>query len=310
MTQTTWSIGELADGTGVPVKTLRYYSDSGLLPVAGRSTGGHRRYGPDAWERIRLIRRLRALDTPIAAITQVVTGESSLGELVTTELEAVQDRLAELRWRQATLKALDDCSGEERLRRLEILARVQQLPQAHRTLTGHWGRELNGSMPDRRLDIMVAMLSPEPPADPAPATVLAYAELHLLIHTPGFTRWTRDHEEEMRNGPAFYAEIDEAAALTAAAVSRGLPPRAGDAVNAFVSAHARALRETDTPAFRAFLHGVVSRSSGFDPRLERYWGLVGTVTEGRVLNMTVAHRWLTEGLSISMAEAARPKSVF
>ncbi|WP_327281273.1 MULTISPECIES: MerR family transcriptional regulator [unclassified Streptomyces] len=310
MTQTTWSIGELADGTGVPVKTLRYYSDSGLLPVASRSTGGHRRYGTDAWERIRLIRRLRSLDTPIAAITQVVTGESSLGELVTTELQVVQERLTELRWRQATLKALDDCPSEERLRRLEILARVQELPQAHRTLTDHWSRELSSNMPKRRLDIMVAMLSPEPPQDPAPGTVLAYAELHLLINTPSFTRWTQDHEEEMRSAPAFYGEIDEAAVLTAAAVSQGLPPHAGDAVDAFVSAHARARREPDTTAFRAFLHGLVSRSSGFDPRLEHYWALVGTVTGGRVLNMTVAHRWLTEGLSISMAHTARPKKLF
>ncbi|MGW6835592.1 MerR family transcriptional regulator [Streptomyces sp. NPDC054949] len=304
MTQDTWSIGELAAGTGVPVKTLRYYSDSGLLPVTARSTGGHRRYGPEAWERIRLIRRLRALDTPIATITRVVTGECSLGELVATELEVVQERMTELRWRQATLKALDDCSSEVRLRRLEILSRVQRLPQAHRGLTDHWYRELSGTMPKHRLDIMIAMLSPGPPQDPEPASALAYAELHLLVSTPGFTRWTQDHEEEMRDGPAFYGEIDEAAALTAAALAQGLPPGAGDAVNAFVSAHARARRESDTPAFREYLHGLVSRSSGFDPRLERYWALVGTATDGRVLNMTVAHRWLTDGLSISMSRDA------
>lgn len=315
MTQDTWSIGELAAGTGVPVKTLRYYSDSGLLPVAARSTGGHRRFGPEAWERIRLIRRLRALDTPIATITQMVTGERSFGELVTTELETVQERLTELRWRQATLESLDDCPSDERLRRLEILSRVQRLPQAHRTLTDHWHRELPATMPRRRLDIMIAMLSPDPPRDPDPATVLAYAELHLLISTPSFTRWTQDHDEEMRDAPAFYEEIDEAAALTTAALARGLPPGPGDAVNAFVSAHARARRESDTPAFRAFLYGLVSRSSGFDPRLERYWALVGTVTGGRVLNMTVAHRWLTDGLSISIAGSApsasrsRPASV-
>ncbi|MFF7214856.1 MerR family transcriptional regulator [Streptomyces sp. NPDC008238] len=300
MTQDTWSIGELAAGTGVPVKTLRYYSDSGLLPVAARSGGGHRRYGPEAWERIRLIRRLRALDTPIATITQVVTGERSLDELVATELEAVQERLAELRWRQATLESLDDCPGEERLRRLGILARVQQLPQARRTLTDHWYRELSGSLPKRRLDIMIAMLAPDPPQDPGPTTVLAYAELHLLISTPSFTRWTQDHDEEMRDAPAFYGEIEEVAGLTAAAVAQGLPPGSGDAVNAFVAAHARARRESDTPAFRAYLHALVSRSSGFDARLERYWGLVGTVTGGRVLNMTVAHRWLTAGLAMSL----------
>ncbi|MEU3459484.1 MerR family transcriptional regulator [Streptomyces sp. NPDC006733] len=300
MTQDTWSIGELAAGTGVPVKTLRYYSDSGLLPVAARSTGGHRRYGPDAWERIRLIRRLRALDTPIATITRVVTGECSLGELVATELDAVQERLTELRWRQATLQSLDDCPGEERLRRLEILARVPRLPQARRALTDHWYRELSASMPRHRLDIMIAMLSPDPPRDPDATTALAYAQLHLLVSTPSFNRWTQDHGQEMRDAPAFYGAIDEAAALTAAAVARGLPPQPGAAVNAFVAAHARARRESDSPAFRTQLHALVSRSSGFDPRLERYWSLVGTVTGGRVLNMTVAHQWLTEGLALSM----------
>ncbi|MEV7729659.1 MerR family transcriptional regulator [Streptomyces sp. NPDC087917] len=310
MTYDTWSIGELAAGTGVSVKTLRYYSDSGLLPVADRSAGGHRRYGTEAWERIRLIRRLRALDTPIATITQVVTGERSLGDLVAAELEAVEERLTELRWRQATLMALDGCPGEERLRRLELLARVQRLPEARRTLTDHWYRELSGAMPQRRLDIMIAMLSPDPPQDPDPDTALAYAELHLLISTPGFTRWTSDHDQEMRDAPAFYGEIDDAAALTAAAVTQGQPPSAGDAVNAFVSAHARARREPDTLAFRAYLHGLVSKSSGFDPRLERYWALVGAVTGGRVLNMTVAHRWLTAGLSLSIADAARAKRFF
>ncbi|MEU8779328.1 MerR family transcriptional regulator [Streptomyces sp. NPDC048606] len=301
MTHDTWSIGELAAGTGVSVKTLRYYSDSGLLPVAARSAGGHRRYGPEAWERIRLIRRLRALGTTVATITQVVTGERSLGELVATELEAVQERLAELRWREATLKALDDCAGEERLRRLEVLSGVRSLPEAHRDLTDHWYRALSATMPRRRLDIMVAMLSPGPPQDPDASSALAYAELHVLVATPGFTRWTRDHDAELRDGPAFYEEIDEVAALTAAALTRGLPPGPGEAVNAFVSAHARARRASDTPAFRAHLHELVSRSSGFDPRLERYWALVGTATGGRVPNMTVAHQWLTRGLSMSLS---------
>ncbi|MET9106005.1 MerR family transcriptional regulator [Streptomyces zhihengii] len=306
MTQDTWSIGELAAGTGVSVKTLRYYSDSGLLPVAGRSTGGHRRFGPQAWERIRLIRRLRALDMPIATITQLVSGERSFDDVVSRELETVQERLTELRWRQATLESLDDCPGEERLRRLDILARVQHLPQARRSLTDHWYRALAATMPRRRLDIMIAMLCPDPPPDPGPATVLAYAELHLLIGTPDFTRWPQDHDEEMRDAPAFYAEIDEAAALTSVAMTQGLPPCAGAAVNAFVSAHARARRESDTPAFRAHLHALVSRSSGFDPRLERYWSLVGTVTGGRVLDMTAAHQWLTAGLSLSLTASPEP----
>ncbi|MCZ4124944.1 hypothetical protein [Streptomyces sp. H39-S7] len=42
----------------------------------------------------------------------------------------------------------------------------------------------------------------------------------------------------------------------------------------------------------------------------RSWGLVGTVTGGRVLNMTVAHRCLTDGVSLSIADATRTKSLF
>ncbi|MFD0853398.1 MerR family DNA-binding transcriptional regulator, partial [Actinomadura adrarensis] len=59
-----WSIGELAERAGGTVKTVRFYSDLGLLPESPRSSGGHRRYGPAALERLRLIRSLRALDLP------------------------------------------------------------------------------------------------------------------------------------------------------------------------------------------------------------------------------------------------------
>ncbi len=124
------------------------------------------------------------------------------------------------RWREATLTSLGDCRGGERLRHLEMRSRVQRGPEAHRTLADHWYRELTAALPKPRLDIVLALLAPTTPQDPVPATALAHAELRLLISTPGFTRWTQDHDEEGRDGPAFSAEIDEAAALTAAARPR------------------------------------------------------------------------------------------
>src|SRR2546430_11048257 len=42
------SIGELARLSGVPVKTIRYYSDIGLLPADGRTSGGYPPYGRGA----------------------------------------------------------------------------------------------------------------------------------------------------------------------------------------------------------------------------------------------------------------------
>lgn len=41
-------IGELARRTGLTVKTIRFYSDRGIVPPAGRSPAGYRLYGSDA----------------------------------------------------------------------------------------------------------------------------------------------------------------------------------------------------------------------------------------------------------------------
>jgi DNA-binding transcriptional MerR regulator len=38
------SIGELARRTGVPVRTIRFWSDAGVLPPAARTEGGRRLY--------------------------------------------------------------------------------------------------------------------------------------------------------------------------------------------------------------------------------------------------------------------------
>jgi DNA-binding transcriptional MerR regulator len=40
--KTGMKIGVLAGRSGLPVKTLRYYEDLGLLPAIGRSEGGYR----------------------------------------------------------------------------------------------------------------------------------------------------------------------------------------------------------------------------------------------------------------------------
>src|SRR5436305_1349494 len=55
------SIGELSSRTGLPVRTIRFYSDSGVLPPASRTDAGYRQYGTDALPRLGLVRTLRDL---------------------------------------------------------------------------------------------------------------------------------------------------------------------------------------------------------------------------------------------------------
>ena len=55
-------IGQLAQQTGTPVDTIRYYEREGLLPRAARTEGNYRIYDAVHLERLAFIRRCRSLD--------------------------------------------------------------------------------------------------------------------------------------------------------------------------------------------------------------------------------------------------------
>ncbi|HTL41675.1 MAG TPA: MerR family transcriptional regulator [Pseudolysinimonas sp.] len=57
----TMHIGELAERTGVSLRTLRHYDEIGLVTASGRTEGGFRLYTPDDYDRLMLIRRMKPL---------------------------------------------------------------------------------------------------------------------------------------------------------------------------------------------------------------------------------------------------------
>ncbi len=61
-------IGALAGRSGLPVKTLRYYEDLGLLPAVGRSEGGYRLFAEESLRRLGFIRRLKTLGLSLEEI--------------------------------------------------------------------------------------------------------------------------------------------------------------------------------------------------------------------------------------------------
>lgn len=54
-------IGELADASGVPTKTTRYYEDIGLMPPPARTPTGYREYEPDSETRLGFIRAAQSV---------------------------------------------------------------------------------------------------------------------------------------------------------------------------------------------------------------------------------------------------------
>ena len=58
-------IGAAAEQAGMSVKTVRFYSDEGLIPTAGRTQGGYRLYHQHVVEELHLIQNLRGLGLPL-----------------------------------------------------------------------------------------------------------------------------------------------------------------------------------------------------------------------------------------------------
>ncbi|MBI2205737.1 MAG: MerR family transcriptional regulator [Candidatus Rokubacteria bacterium] len=105
------TIGQLARTTGVPPKTIRYYEHVGVLPAAERTRAGYRTYGRRGVDRLRFVRRARALGVPLAQIKTLVAaldGDAAmrprLRELVRAQLATVEHRLTALRALQRELE--------------------------------------------------------------------------------------------------------------------------------------------------------------------------------------------------------------
>ena len=66
------TIGQLARATGVTAKTIRYYEAIGVLPPPRRSAAGYRQYDRPAIDRLRFVRRARALGLPLGELKTLV----------------------------------------------------------------------------------------------------------------------------------------------------------------------------------------------------------------------------------------------
>jgi DNA-binding transcriptional MerR regulator len=99
------TIGELSRRTGVPVKTLRFYSDEGLLPLAGRTGSRYRLYATQALVRIDLTRALRDAGLSLNSIKKVLCREMSLADALRLQLAAVEAHVASLQRVSAALRA-------------------------------------------------------------------------------------------------------------------------------------------------------------------------------------------------------------
>ncbi|MGV9662183.1 helix-turn-helix domain-containing protein [Nocardia niigatensis] len=99
--ETLYTIGALAERTGLTVTTIRFYSDKGIVPATMYSPGGYRRYDIEDVARLELVRTLRELGMDLATVRRVLSRETSLTEVATAHVEAVDVQIRVLRLRRA-----------------------------------------------------------------------------------------------------------------------------------------------------------------------------------------------------------------
>lgn len=75
----TMHIGELAERTGLSLRTIRHYDEVGLLEPTGRTVGGFRLYTQDDLARLMLIRRMKPLGFTLEEMTELLRIIETLG---------------------------------------------------------------------------------------------------------------------------------------------------------------------------------------------------------------------------------------
>lgn len=66
-------IGEVAEQTGLSLRTIRYYEEVGLIKPSARTTGGFRLYSETDVARLRLVRRMKPLEFSLEEMKDVLS---------------------------------------------------------------------------------------------------------------------------------------------------------------------------------------------------------------------------------------------
>lgn len=100
-----FTIGNVAKQSNLPVKTVRYYADLGLLsPHLSRDNNGYRLFSPAVFQRLNFIRRSQSLGLTLKEIKQILVVYdqqqipcSVAKQLLTDKLEEIESKINELK---------------------------------------------------------------------------------------------------------------------------------------------------------------------------------------------------------------------
>lgn len=115
------NVGQAAEKTGLPPKTLRYYEEIGLISPA-RAANGYRDYSEDDVHRLSFLQRARRLGFSIEDCRQLMSlyqdrsrASRDVREIAIAHVTEIDARIAELESMRATLgQLISACAGSDR----------------------------------------------------------------------------------------------------------------------------------------------------------------------------------------------------
>ncbi len=261
------SIGEVSRISGVPVKTIRYYADIGLLPPAEVSESKYRFYTAEEIWRLGLIRTLRHFDFSIEEIRKIISGHISVSDAIALQIDALDIQVRHLE-RIRTILRQAEKSVEDPERSLEYLHGIGEALSVEAEDRSRFLAErlraavVAGNVPEewREREGYLRGIGLRLPEELSPEQATAWIELVELVNDPGFVTemqaqvapfWETVSEREV--DPDWWQEqMESISNRVLSAVERGEgpdSPAVQEVVQDWVTLFAGLAGEKPTPEF-------------------------------------------------------------
>jgi DNA-binding transcriptional MerR regulator len=316
------TIGEVAELTGVPVRTIRYYSDIGLLPPAEVSDSRYRLYAEEEIWRLELIRTLRRLDFGIKDVRGVLSGKVTAATAIAWQREALASRVRHLERVGAILEQAE-ANAEDPERSLEHLhdlgeALAIEAEERSRFLAEKLRVAIVGDeAPEDWREEFLRSVSFRIPEELSPEQAAAWVELVTLIKDPDFIAEHRQHTVHFWEALGergielawWHDQMTEIGNRARTAVGSEAAPESDEVqeiVDDWLALFARVMEESPTPEFARRFAGMVPRwIESVGEKSWRFWELLARLdVEDLISSQDRVNELLIAGLRWRVAQEA------
>lgn len=291
------TIGELAKRADVSVRTIRFWSDTGLVPPAARTDTDRRLYDAAGVARLELVNTLRELGLSLASVRRVLDGQATVADVAAVHLQALDAQIRTLRLRRAVLTAVVKRAADGR--EMSVINKLASLSAAERRqIIDDFTAEVFEGLDPSPARSPRWTAGTELPDDPSAEQVEAWIELAELVADTTFRELMRqvtDIGVQIQTGQ-LPVDVGRAQEEAEAARQRGVPPDSAEAAEVVAEIFA------GNPARTRLAELLARLPTATDTRIERYWQLTALISgTGPFSSPLPAFRWLASALDASQS---------